>query len=199
MRDFDQIASLLFSEDPRRSAEKILRSLTVEARARGAAVLAVRGERLSLFVVQDLDIEQLAAVNASWTADRARLAGGDILDDGVRLLAPITEGADLVGVLYLDSPRAFDDADTATYRALLGKALRPNPVPAMVGSYLATQPAHEMEKEHLLQTLQRNEWNIARVARKLGLGRPTIYARMQRYGIERMKVPKTLKRIPVPS
>jgi transcriptional regulator of acetoin/glycerol metabolism len=69
----------------------------------------------------------------------------------------------------------------------------------MVGNYLATQPAHEMEKEHLLQTLQRNEWNVARVARKLGLGRPTIYARMQRYGIERKKVPKTLKRIPVES
>ena len=179
--------------------EKILRSLAVEARARGGAVLAVRGGGLSLFVVQDLGIDQLAAVKASWETDRPKLAGGAILDDGVQLLAPILDGTDLVGVLYLDSPRAFDTDDTATYRALLGKALRPHVVPAIVGNYPATQPAQEMEKERLLQTRQRNEWNIARVARQLGLGRPTIYARLQRYGIDRKKVPKTLKRMPVQS
>ena len=70
-------------------------------------------------------------------------------------------------------------------------------VPVAVATYLANQPAHEMEREQLLQALQRNEWNIARVARKLGLGRPTVYSRMQRYGIERKKVPKTFKRTPV--
>jgi transcriptional regulator of acetoin/glycerol metabolism len=57
-----------------------------------------------------------------------------------------------------------------------------------------TLPAHEVERIQLLHTLQKNEWNIALVARKLGLGRPTVYNRMKRYGIDRKKVPKTFKK-----
>ena len=199
MRDLDQIASLLFADDPRRSAEKILKSLTVESRARGGAVLAIRKDRMVLFAIQDLDLDQLAGVHASWASSRPRLADGSVIQEGDLLLAPIKEGTELVGVLYLDSPRGFDFEDTVTFRALLAKALHPPTVPVAVATYLANQPAHEMEREQLLQALQRNEWNIARVARKLGLGRPTIYARMQRYGIERRKVPKTFKRTPVVS
>jgi ActR/RegA family two-component response regulator len=199
MRDLDQIASLLFAEDPRRSAEKILRSLTTEARARGGAVLSVRADRLTLFAVQDVELDQLAAVHVNWQEAQPRLAQGLSVQSGDHLLAPIREGADLVGVLYLDSPRGFDLEDTVTFRALLAKALHPPNVPVAVATYLASQPAHEMEREQLLQALQRNEWNIARVARKLGLGRPTVYSRMQRYGIERKKVPKTFKRTPVVS
>ena len=47
-----------------------------------------------------------------------------------------------------------------------------------------------MEREKLLLLLNRNEWNIARVARLMGVTRRTIYLRLQRYNIPRERVPK---------
>ena len=57
-------------------------------------------------------------------------------------------------------------------------------------------PAHEVERRLLMDTLQRHEWNVALVARKMGVTQRTIYLRMERYGIDRQRVPKTLKRSP---
>jgi transcriptional regulator of acetoin/glycerol metabolism len=37
----------------------------------------------------------------------------------------------------------------------------------------------------LFAILEQNEWNIARVARLLGVTRPTIYARLERFGLPR--------------
>jgi len=42
----------------------------------------------------------------------------------------------------------------------------------------------------LLLLLNRNEWNIARVARLMGVTRRTVYLRLQRYNIPRERVPK---------
>ena len=49
-------------------------------------------------------------------------------------------------------------------------------------------------REKLLLLLNRNEWNIARVARLMGVTRRTIYLRLQRYNIPRERVPKTRPR-----
>ena len=51
-----------------------------------------------------------------------------------------------------------------------------------------------MAREKLLLLLNRNEWNIARVSRLMGVTRRTIYLRLQRYGIPREKIRKTLRR-----
>ena len=48
-----------------------------------------------------------------------------------------------------------------------------------------------MEREKLLLLLNRNEWNIARVARMMGVTRRTVYLRLQRYNIPRERVPKS--------
>jgi transcriptional regulator of acetoin/glycerol metabolism len=42
--------------------------------------------------------------------------------------------------------------------------------------------------------LDRNEWNIARVARLMRVTRRTVYLRLERYGVERKKVRKTPER-----
>jgi len=49
----------------------------------------------------------------------------------------------------------------------------------------------DMEREKLLLLLNRNEWNIARVARMMGVTRRTVYLRLQRYNILRERVPKS--------
>ena len=61
-------------------------------------------------------------------------------------------------------------------------------------SYLERTPVEDMEREKLLLLLNRNEWNIARVARLMGVTRRTIYLRLQRYNIPRERVPKTRPR-----
>ena len=42
----------------------------------------------------------------------------------------------------------------------------------------------EIERNHILQTLQNNEWNISRSAKILGVDRSTLYNKMKRYGIQ---------------
>jgi transcriptional regulator of acetoin/glycerol metabolism len=80
------------------------------------------------------------------------------------------------------------------------------PAPAGVPSreevwqtYLERTPSHEMEKEKMLLLLDRNEWNIARVARLMNVTRRTIYLRLQRWGIPREKVRKTKPRAVKPA
>jgi transcriptional regulator of acetoin/glycerol metabolism len=51
-----------------------------------------------------------------------------------------------------------------------------------------------MEREKLLLLLNRNEWNIARVARLMGVTRRTIYLRLERYKIPRERVRKSKPR-----
>ena len=61
-------------------------------------------------------------------------------------------------------------------------------------SYLERTPVEDMEREKLLLLLNRNEWNIARVARLMAVTRRTIYLRLHRYNIPRERVPKTRPR-----
>ena len=61
-------------------------------------------------------------------------------------------------------------------------------------TYLERTPVEDMEREKLLLLLNRNEWNIARVARLMGVTRRTIYLRLQRHNIPRERVPKTRPR-----
>ena len=42
----------------------------------------------------------------------------------------------------------------------------------------------EIEKNHIQQTLQNNNWNISKCAKLLGVDRSTLYNKMKRYGIQ---------------
>jgi hypothetical protein len=67
-------------------------------------------------------------------------------------------------------------------------------------SYLERTPLRDLERQKLLLLLERHEWNIARVARLLGMARRTVYARLERYRIPRRRVLKasTSRRAPAP-
>ena len=117
------------------------------------------------------------------------------------------EGDELAAVLYVDS---FDphfctaqDLERLTkFSRIIAKAVGENVgaverVPSRAEaweSYLERTPVEDMEREKLLLLLNRNEWNIARVARLMGVTRRTIYLRLQRYNIPRERVPKTRPR-----
>jgi transcriptional regulator of acetoin/glycerol metabolism len=53
----------------------------------------------------------------------------------------------------------------------------------------------DIEREKLLLLLNRNEWNIARVARLMGVTRRTVYLRLRRYNIPRERIRKTPLRV----
>jgi transcriptional regulator with PAS, ATPase and Fis domain len=42
----------------------------------------------------------------------------------------------------------------------------------------------EVERAHILNTLEENDWNIQRTAKVLGIDRSTLYAKIKRYGLK---------------
>jgi transcriptional regulator with GAF, ATPase, and Fis domain len=121
------------------------------------------------------------------------------------VVVPVIDGDGLVALLYVDSHdphfcESHDLARLAKFSRIVAKAVldsgAPSERPARSRedaweTYLERTPVEDMEREKLLLLLNRNEWNIARVARLMGVTRRTIYLRLQRYNIPRERVPKT--------
>jgi transcriptional regulator with GAF, ATPase, and Fis domain len=118
-------------------------------------------------------------------------------------LVPVFDGEALVALLYVDShdPHfcATHDLERLTkFSRIVAKAVTDSVPLKEKGrsqaeaweTYLERTPVEDMEREKLLLLLNRNEWNIARVARLMGVTRRTIYLRLQRYNIPRERVPK---------
>ena len=121
------------------------------------------------------------------------------------VVVPVFDEDRMVALLYVDSldPHfcAPHDLDRLSkFSRIVAKAVadvtnpsrssRPAPSEAWE-TYLERTPVEDMEREKLLLLLNRNEWNIARVARLMGVTRRTIYLRLQRYNIPRERVRKT--------
>jgi GAF domain/Bacterial regulatory protein, Fis family len=122
-------------------------------------------------------------------------------------VAPVFSGEELVALFYVDSLQphfcsSHDLERMAKFSRILAKAVTSGaaaegrePVRAEAWEhYLERTPVDDMAREKLLLLLNRNEWNIARVSRLMGVTRRTIYLRLQRYGIPREKIRKTLRR-----
>lgn len=119
-------------------------------------------------------------------------------------VVPVFDGEQLVALLYVDSldPHFCTDHDLermAKFSRIVAKAVtdssgqrRPAGERAEGWeAYLERTPVEDLEREKLLLLLNRNEWNIARVSRLMGVTRRTIYLRLQRYNIPRERVRKT--------
>jgi GAF domain-containing protein len=122
-------------------------------------------------------------------------------------VAPVFSGDELVALFYVDSLQPHfctphDLERMGKFSRILAKAVTNGaaaegrePVRAEAWEhYLERTPMDDMAREKLLLLLNRNEWNIARVSRLMGVTRRTIYLRLQRYGVPREKIRKTLRR-----
>jgi GAF domain-containing protein len=123
-------------------------------------------------------------------------------------VVPVLDHGETVALLYVDSldPHfcAPHDLDRlGRFSRIVVKAVRDagHGVAAAPGvpkddweTYIERTPVEDMEREKLLLLLNRNEWNIARVARLMDVTRRTIYLRLQRYNIPRERVRKTRPR-----
>jgi GAF domain-containing protein len=122
-------------------------------------------------------------------------------------VVPVHDGDTLRALLYVDSydPHFCENHDlvrlTKLSRIVVKAVTEPDSGERPTGAgetawetYLERTPVEDMEREKLLLLLNRNEWNIARVARLMGVTRRTIYLRLARYKIPRERVPKTRSR-----
>ncbi|HAA05443.1 MAG TPA: Fis family transcriptional regulator, partial [Syntrophobacteraceae bacterium] len=65
---------------------------------------------------------------------------------------------------------------------------RPLPFCNMPLTVAPAEPTHtmeEMEKQHILSMLEREQWNIARTSRVLDIDRTTLHKKIKKYGLER--------------
>jgi DNA-binding NtrC family response regulator len=118
------------------------------------------------------------------------------------VIVPVLEEEALIALLYVDSqdPHFCDAHDLerlGKFSRIVAKSVQDSSSPRPLGgtadsweAYLERTPVEDMEREKLLLLLNRNEWNIARVARMMGVTRRTVYLRLQRYNIPRERVPK---------
>jgi transcriptional regulator with GAF, ATPase, and Fis domain len=213
------------ADDPRILAERTLEVLMSMNRGRSGAVFARDGDTVTLFASRGIDQEVLDAVGTVWSRYRDALQNGQTFTIGNRdedrrlprrepggpaslVVMPVFNSGKLVALLYVDSfdPHFCDPNDIermARFTRIVAKAVtgtEPHREEARTTTerwetYLERTPVEDLEREKLLLLLNRNEWNIARVARLMGVTRRTIYLRLQRYNIPRQRVPKGRLRV----
>jgi len=205
-------------DDPRRLAERTLEVVMALVNGRSGGVFAAEDERLTLFASRGIDQHVLDAVETLWGRAKDQIRRGRpiyVPDTGTDkdlasapaggpaslAMFPVFDGDELVALLYIDSAeRHFcqpsDVERLAKFSRMLARAVRPEMEPAareVSGweAYLEKTPVQDIERQKLMLLLNRNEWNIARVARLMGVTRRTVYLRLQRYNIPRERVAKS--------
>jgi GAF domain-containing protein len=209
------------ADDPRRLAERTLEVVMSLTNGRSGAVFSSLGEKLTLFASRGIDQQVLDAIQTLWRNHRQSFDRRETLyvaerttdrrlpknqESGPASLAvvPVFHEDELVALLYVDSldPHFLSPHDIdhmGKFTRIVAKAItdtasrteRSESRAEAWESYLERTPVEDMEREKLLLLLNRNEWNIARVSRLMGVTRRTVYLRLQRYNIPRERVPKT--------
>jgi hypothetical protein len=184
--------------EPKTQVDRTLLILSSMNGAREAAVFAVSGGRLSLFASSGVTQAALDRVQTVWVSRRKVLGGGRPVRLDSAFVAPLSTEGEMVGLLYLDRRdlTTCPDDDFARLERIVARAMRAL-APQLVGrgiwtSVLEQTPLQEIVRDQMLLLLDRHEWNIARVARELGVTRRTIYLRLARWGIERRKIPRSV-------
>jgi hypothetical protein len=214
----DRFADLVVETDsPPRFAERTLEVVMAFVNGRSGGAFATGDGRLTLLASRGIDQHVLDAVETLWRRARGQLKDGtpvyvpDCAADpdlaaaasaGPASLAmfPVFDGDTLVALLYVDSldPRFCEPGDVerlSRFSRILARAVGPQAAEDARGkgweAYLERTPVSDIQRQKLLLLLKRNAWNIARVARLMGVTRRTIYLRLQRYNIPRERIYKT--------
>lgn len=189
-------------------------SITTEER--GLTVLALRGvDRNALKALKSWCEDYLGAGARPGRTDpgRGRQEWIAPLPQGLRTpysVAPLLGGSLIVGVAHVADPEGRSAELVESLEALLrsakqmAEAARPRrgqPAPAPASASEDPMEAlslEEFQRRRLLRCLDQNEWNLARVARVLGVSRQTVYARLKRHGLPRRR-PRRGRNQPSPS
>jgi regulatory Fis family protein len=204
LSDIAQVAALLVSNDPRGQAERTLSFLLSLNQGRAGAVFAVAGDRLSLFVGQNIDMDGIVAVQTAWSAQRQGLEQGTVVQqagDRPYVIVPLKDEGGVVALLYMDSRDShwpvLDTGSLSTFGVAIAKAVvaggARTAVPSPLESYFSSATDDDFHRERLLFLLSKHDWNIARVARVMGVTRRTVYLRLERFNLSRKRMPKAAR------
>ncbi len=200
-------------------AERALAAVKSLTNARTAAFFSSPQTTLILFASISVDQNSIDLVSAVWRDHGEALKRGEMfyspeLHTDRRLsgitarslpaalvVVPAFSGEELAALLYADSREPYfctrhDQQRLADLSALVGEAVGATGTPGLPGEeswaqYLeATDPVFNKQRDELLLLLNRTDWNIARVARILGVSRRTLYVRLEKYRIPREHVQK---------
>ncbi len=161
------------AKDVVESALGLLLALT---RSRQGAVFVCEAQP-ELLVSHRIDQAVLQRVSKAWEYGRDALSCGSRVEPPTGgILCPVLVERQLKALIYLECMGDCPDQELAVVVQLIGNRLQPST------QYTPIEPD---EREHLLLLLERNEWNIARVARVLGVSRLTVYRRLARLQLSR--------------
>lgn len=196
VNSLDSMLALLVADDPRRSADRILTRLVQMHLARGGAILRPLQDQAEIWLSSGLALSAVSELPVRWADHRETLAKGlSVVEPGFALV-PAMLGSDLVAVLYLAQPEGKLVAEADVFSAAIAQAV----VSSDERPGARRMPEMDVAQEarlRLLSLLEQSEWNIAEVARRLRVTRRTVYLRLRSHRIERKRVPKILKKIPV--
>jgi transcriptional regulator with GAF, ATPase, and Fis domain len=205
-------------------AERTLEVVMALCNGRAGAIFKKDGKGITLHTSRGIDQKVLDAVETVWARHKDVLAKGEAFyvpdrladrrlpkeqrESGVAsfVVVPVFAADELLALLYVDShdPHFCEPHDLERLtklsrivaKAVAGSDGSPaEPAESVWRNYLERTPLEDMEREKLLLLLNRNEWNISRVARLMEVTRRTIYMRLARHKIPREKVPKTRRRL----
>ena len=192
VKHLSDLASVLVAQAPRQQASNVLAFLVNRARASGGALLTFRDQSLVLFCsTPDLQAASVVRAWGAWDSHRQRIETGETIQTPDQVLAPLKDDGALVGLLHLDAPQGFDASLLSTFGLVLAKAVQSDLTADRSLAVAEIVDVPEQSRDRLVSLLHRNEWNIARVARVMGVTRRTIYLRLKRYGIDRQVVPRS--------
>jgi hypothetical protein len=192
----DSMLALLVSDDPRRSADRILTRLIQIHQARGGAILRPQAGQVEIWMSAGLQLGAVAELPVRWADHREVLgAGRSVIEPGYALF-PAMLGDEMVAALYLAQPEGLAVSEAWVFGAAIAQAVQAGDEVSGVRRIPEVNPTEEARLQ-LLSLLERNEWNIAEVARLLSVTRRTVYMRLRSFGIERKHVPKIYKKMPV--
>jgi regulatory Fis family protein len=187
MEPVAQLAAVLVAPDPRGAAEHALTYLMGVHGAASGAVLALKQGILIPYTIREMETRRLEEVQRAWVSWESGLRGGDVVQVDDLVLYALHEGGTLLGAVVLaGAVHPVREDLLQTFGLALAKAIAVAPPPGVLPG-LRPGP---VPREELLLNLSRHEWNIARVARMMGVTRRTIYLRLRRYGIHRVRIPK---------
>ncbi len=188
----------VLARDPRGAMEETLAQLMVDTGAGSAALFLGRGE-VELLGGVSVDQACLDRARGAWREDPNRFRDSQPLWAGEWSLWPRPSGRGQL-LLYLAGPHlklpqvreavaGVGGLLDVLVKVEASRVATPEvDIDVAVDSYLRSTTPEEVERRQLVVVLQQSEWNIARAARALGMTRATVYKRIEKFGIDRLRI-----------
>jgi len=188
----DRLDVKALEERSRKLLDSTLDQIMALLDGRRGAVFSTSADGVTLVTSRSLDQRALDIVTPLWPdAPRPVRVGSAYfgVDVGRAYMVLPCLAPDVLGLLYVETPGPIPRIPAghlSTTSAIAGRALRGLSAQDDSGSPQgAGSESEAAERANLVVILERNEWNVSRVARLLGVTRMTIYNRLRRLGVPR--------------